>query len=225
MKFMCHAIHTIVLFCWLLVVVANTDSNTDDSRQSSSIPQEADVIQALLSGPFLHTEIENSGHKESETRKYSCSPNEETSSSSDTYFRGTSLGGWLVLEPWITPSLFYQFLGVKKRYSKSKGHVAFDSYTFCEVLGHEEANRQLKIHWKHWVTEQQIQNLAALGLNTIRIPIADWMYVSYYPFDSGCWEGALDELDRVLDLCHKYHLNVMLDLHAVRGSQVLGNFS
>ena len=27
------------------------------------------------------------------------------------HFTGTALGGWLVLEPWITPSLFYQFLG------------------------------------------------------------------------------------------------------------------
>ena len=26
---------------------------------------------------------------------------------------GVNLGGWLVLEPWITPSLFYQFLGQK----------------------------------------------------------------------------------------------------------------
>jgi glucan 1,3-beta-glucosidase len=24
---------------------------------------------------------------------------------------GVNLGGWMVLEPWITPSLFYQFLG------------------------------------------------------------------------------------------------------------------
>ena len=24
---------------------------------------------------------------------------------------GTNIGGWLVLEPWITPSLFYRFLG------------------------------------------------------------------------------------------------------------------
>jgi hypothetical protein len=24
---------------------------------------------------------------------------------------GTNIGGWLVLEPWITPSLFYPFLG------------------------------------------------------------------------------------------------------------------
>lgn len=26
-------------------------------------------------------------------------------------YRGVSLGGWMVLEPWLTPSLFYQFLG------------------------------------------------------------------------------------------------------------------
>lgn len=25
--------------------------------------------------------------------------------------RGVNLGGWMVLEPWITPSLFMQFLG------------------------------------------------------------------------------------------------------------------
>jgi glucan 1,3-beta-glucosidase len=24
---------------------------------------------------------------------------------------GVNLGGWMVLEPWITPSLFYRFLG------------------------------------------------------------------------------------------------------------------
>jgi glucan 1,3-beta-glucosidase len=54
--------------------------------------------------------------------------------------RGVNLGGWMVLEPWITPSLFYQFLG------KGEGEIAMDSYTFCEVLGAEEANRQLRRH-------------------------------------------------------------------------------
>lgn len=24
---------------------------------------------------------------------------------------GVNIGGWMVLEPWITPSLFYRFLG------------------------------------------------------------------------------------------------------------------
>jgi len=40
----------------------------------------------------------------------------------------------LVLEPWITPSLFYRFLGK----NGLAGEVAMDSYTFCEVLGPEE---------------------------------------------------------------------------------------
>ena len=42
---------------------------------------------------------------------------------------GTNIGGWMVLEPWITPSLFYRFLG--KTHSEG---VAMDSYTMCEVL-------------------------------------------------------------------------------------------
>lgn len=43
---------------------------------------------------------------------------------------GTNIGGWMVLEPWITPSLFYRFLDN----THSEG-VGMDSYTFCEALG------------------------------------------------------------------------------------------
>ena len=43
---------------------------------------------------------------------------------------GTNIGGWMVLEPWITPSLFYRFLG--KTHTEG---VAIDSFTMCEVLG------------------------------------------------------------------------------------------
>ena len=42
---------------------------------------------------------------------------------------GTNAGGWLVLEPWITPSLFYRFLG------KDEDHTAMDSWTLCERTG------------------------------------------------------------------------------------------
>jgi glucan 1,3-beta-glucosidase len=38
---------------------------------------------------------------------------------------GANAGGWMVLEPWITPSLFYRFLG------KSQNETAMDSYTLC----------------------------------------------------------------------------------------------
>lgn len=90
----------------------------------------------------------------------------------DFHFRGTALGGWLVLEPWITPSLFYQFLGVSAKWgSDALDHVAIDSMTFCTALGDEEANRQLRQHWKMWVTEEQISNLANMGLKHIRLPV------------------------------------------------------
>ena len=64
--------------------------------------------------------------------------------------RGVNLGGWMVLEPWITPSLFYQFLG------KGEGELAMDTYTFCEVLGAEEANRQLHRHVSFNKTEDVV---------------------------------------------------------------------
>lgn len=47
----------------------------------------------------------------------------------DSFIVGTNLGGWMVLEPWITPSLFYRFLG------KGQNQTALDSYTFCQALG------------------------------------------------------------------------------------------
>lgn len=91
--------------------------------------------------------------------------------------RGVNLGGWMVLEPWITPSLFYQFLG------QGEGHVAFDTYTFCEVLGPEEANKQLRRHWETWVTEDIVQQLVDSGaVNSLRLPIGDYMYKPYGPY-------------------------------------------
>jgi glucan 1,3-beta-glucosidase len=137
----------------------------------------------------------------------------------DFHYRGAALGGHFVLEPWITPSLFYQFLGASQKWGDSAPqHVGLDSFSFCTALGPVEANKQLKRHWKAWVTEQQIIDLKALGADTVRIPVGDWMYVPYGPY-IGCYDGALEELDRVLRLCEKYGVQVLLDIHAMRGSQ------
>ena len=71
--------------------------------------------------------------------------------------RGVNLGSLFVLEPWITPSMFYQFLG------KQEGKVAMDHYSFCKVLGPKEASKQLKRHREAWVTEDIIKELAEGG--------------------------------------------------------------
>ena len=130
------------------------------------------------------------------------------------------IGGWLVLEPWITPSLFYQFLGASAKWGDdAKHHVGLDCRSFCTALGKEEANRQLRNHWRTWVTEEQIAKLASFNVEHIRIPVADWIFEPYEPF-IGCWDGALEELYRVLDLCQQYGIDTILDMHGWKGSQV-----
>ena len=61
--------------------------------------------------------------------------------------KGTNIGGWLVLEPWITPSLFYRFLD--KTHSEG---VGMDSYSFCEALGPVEGNKVMQAHMNSWLT-------------------------------------------------------------------------
>jgi glucan 1,3-beta-glucosidase len=125
----------------------------------------------------------------------------------------------MVIEPWVTPSLFYQFLGSTKKWGRlTPEKTGMDSYSFCRALGPEEANRQLRQHWDTWVTEKEIAEIASLGVDTVRIPVGDWMFKPYYPY-IGCYDGAHEQVDRVIKLCAKYSLKVMIDLHAVRGSQ------
>jgi glucan 1,3-beta-glucosidase len=133
--------------------------------------------------------------------------------------RGANLGGWLVLEPWITPTLFYQFLGTQERYGdKAPEKTAMDMHSFCTALGKEEANRQLRIHWASWVTEKDMAELADAGVNSLRVPVGDWMFRPYEPY-TGCTDGSVEELDRVADLAHKYNIELLLDVHGLIGSQ------
>lgn len=74
-------------------------------------------LSVLLSLPILPPSLSTSEI----SARYSCRSESETIPSGtpqkkfDFHLRGTALGGWLVLEPWITPSLFYQFLGASEK--------------------------------------------------------------------------------------------------------------
>ena len=126
---------------------------------------------------------------------------------------GTNIGGWQVLEPWITPSLFYRFLGK----TQSDG-VGMDQYTFCEALGPEEGNAVLREHWDNWITEDTFQQMADREVEMIRLPIGDWALKPYGPY-VGCTDGAADKITWALDMGEKYGIQVLLDVHAVKGSQ------
>ncbi|KAI0756357.1 exo-beta-1,3-glucanase [Daedaleopsis nitida] len=135
------------------------------------------------------------------------SPINPSFSYGSTKVRGVNIGGWLVLEPWITPSLF-----------DNTGNTAIvDEWTFGQLQSKQAAQAALKNHWDTWITEQDFIDIAAAGLNHVRIPIG------YWAFDVGPGEpyisGQLPYLQKAVTWARNHGLKVIVDLHGAPGSQ------
>ncbi|KAH7930933.1 glycoside hydrolase family 5 protein [Leucogyrophana mollusca] len=121
--------------------------------------------------------------------------------------RGVNLGGWLVLEPWITPSLF----------DNTGNTDIVDEWTFGEFQDLDTATSVLQNHWNTWITETDFANIAAAGLNHVRLPIG------YWAFEVGPGEpyiqGQLPYLQQAVTWAGQYGLKVIVDLHGAPGSQ------
>lgn len=122
--------------------------------------------------------------------------------------RGVNLGGWLSLEPFITPSLF--------EYDSRLGIV--DEYTLCKHLGPKTAASTLEKHYANFVTEQTIKDIANAGLDHVRIPYSYWA-VEVYDGDPYVFRTSWRYLLRAIEWCRKHGLRVNLDLHGIPGSQ------
>ncbi|KAK7943081.1 beta-glucosidase 6 [Apiospora aurea] len=122
--------------------------------------------------------------------------------------RGVNLGGWLSLEPFITPSLF--------NYDSRLNIV--DEGSLCSHLGPKTCAATLEKHYANFVTEQTIKDIVDAGLDHVRIPYSYWAVITYdddpYVFRTS-WRYLL----RAIEWCRKYGLRVKLDLHALPGSQ------
>lgn len=121
--------------------------------------------------------------------------------------RGVNLGGWLSLEPFITPSLF--------NYNSQMGIV--DEYTLCQHLGASAAST-LENHYASFVTEDTFKAIAAAGLDHVRIPFSYWA-VEIYDGDPYVFRTSWRYLLRAIEWARKYGLRVNLDLHGLPGSQ------
>ncbi|KAL3425409.1 beta-glucosidase 6 [Phlyctema vagabunda] len=121
--------------------------------------------------------------------------------------RGVNLGGWFVLEPWITPSIFEPY--------KNSGVV--DEYTLTQFLGRDAAQALLESHWNSFITEADFQEIASFGLNHVRIPVGYW---ALNPLSGDPYvQGQLPVLDRAIGWARNAGLKVMLDLHGAPASQ------
>lgn len=86
--------------------------------------------------------------------------------------RGVNLGGWLVLEPYITPSLFLEFNST----NGTEKDIPVDEYHYWKKLGKEEAEVRLRKHWDNFYTEKDFSDIKGAGLNMVRIPVGYWAF-------------------------------------------------
>ncbi|ORY27801.1 putative glucan 1,3-beta-glucosidase [Naematelia encephala] len=122
--------------------------------------------------------------------------------------RGVNIGGWLVLEPWITPSLF-----------ASKPPWVVDEWTYGQYMASKtEPLAEIRNHWNTWLSFVELENIAAVGLNTIRIPIGFWSVIPLLS-DEPYLVGAYDFLKLAVTWAQSLNLKVMVDLHGAPGSQ------
>lgn len=121
--------------------------------------------------------------------------------------RGVNLGGWLDLEPFITPSMF--------NYPSVDNVV--DEWTLSEQLG-STAARVIETHYATFVTKQTFIDIQNAGLDHLRIPYPYWA-VTTYPGDPYVPHIAWRYLLRAIEWARECGLRVNLDLHSVPGSQ------
>ncbi len=86
-----------------------------------------------------------------------------------------------------------------------------DEYTYTQTLGKAEASSRLNTHWNTWITQDDFNQIAAAGLNHVRIPIGYWA-INPLPGDPYV-QGQLPVLDQAIQWARSAGLKVMIDLH------------
>jgi len=117
--------------------------------------------------------------------------------------RGTCIGGWMNMEDFING-----YTGTE--------HAL--RHTVAEVIGKEKAEFLFDRMLHYFFGEDDIQFIKSWGATTIRIPL------NYRHFEDDeapftYKESGFKRLDKIIGLCEKYGLYVILDLHAVQGFQ------
>lgn len=116
--------------------------------------------------------------------------------------RGVNLGGWLVLERWISPSVF-------------AGTSAPDEHSLMNLLDSKTAETRIRTHRDKFITESHIDQLQNLGLTALRLPVGYWLFDDI----DGFVGGADFYVDQLFGWAKRRGMSVVLCFHAAPGSQ------
>ncbi|KAH7339165.1 glycoside hydrolase superfamily [Rhizoctonia solani] len=116
---------------------------------------------------------------------------------------GVNLGGWLLSEPWMNPKEWLSMGG---------------KHGLVQKLGQTKANEVFAKHWSTWFTQENVDEIAAASLNSVRIPLGYWIVESlvdrsteFYP------RGGMKWLKNGVRMLEAKGIHVLLDHHALPG--------
>ncbi len=117
--------------------------------------------------------------------------------------RGTSLGGWMNMENFIT--------GYPANEENQRRAIG-------QALGQDKYEFFFDRLLEYFFTEDDARFIHSLGLNLLRLPINYRHFEDdLRPFEIK--EAGFKHLDRVVDLCARHAIYTIIDLHAVPGCQ------
>ncbi|XP_041002919.1 uncharacterized protein LOC121248502 isoform X2 [Juglans microcarpa x Juglans regia] len=91
-------------------------------------------------------------------------------------------------------------------------------YQVTNGYGPDRAPQIMKDHWNTYITEEDFSFMSSKGLNAVRIPVGWWIAQDPTP-PKPFVGGSLEALDNAFTWAQKYGMKVIVDLHAVQGSQ------
>ncbi|KAE8228861.1 hypothetical protein CF326_g6187 [Tilletia indica] len=163
------------------------------------------VLGAALPSPAT---IPSAASSVSNPASSASPPDVKAINDQDNKIRGVGLGGWLVPESFITPSLF----------SRTNNSAIVDEWSFWSLQPTAQATHLLQSHLDNFITERDFAAMAQLGLNHVRLPIP------FYAIDVAADEPYL-KLNRwelakqAVKWAAMQRIRVIIDLHSLPGGQ------
>ncbi|MFZ1361130.1 MAG: cellulase family glycosylhydrolase [Candidatus Saccharimonadales bacterium] len=111
---------------------------------------------------------------------------------------GVNLGGWLIVEQWLTPSVF-------------AGLAARDEWELSQT---EQGRERIRQHRQTFITEADFRWLRDNDVTHVRLPVPYWAIG-----DADGYVSAHKELAWAMRMAETYGIQVLLDLHAAPGGQ------
>ncbi|KAF8706739.1 glycosyl hydrolase 5 (cellulase A) family, partial [Rhizoctonia solani] len=178
-------------------------------KQCRVVNKKREAQQAHAQNPFPPTSTSPLSPSGTASASASTYPSPTAFDYSKDKIRGVNLGGWLLLEPWITPSLF----------ENTGNEQIVDEYTFNTLQDAATVRRILREHWETWIVEDDFRKIAEAGLNHVRLPFGYWSVPrpgnDPTPYNPDAWPYVM----KAIDWARKYNLFVIMDIHGAPGSQ------